>query len=415
MSEQAKIIRRRILMVIPELGFGGAEKSFLHLAQLLSEFHDVSLVVFKRHYAKGNYSKKEEDISLPLIVLDSGVDSGRLGRWHNRLSKLRALKNDADLTISFLTGANILNVVSGGQGSKVVSMRGSRRYDPAFSRLRLLLYEHFVDPLTFKYSDSIIAISEGLSGELRRNVGVATQTKIKTIQLFIDAKQLINSSNDIIEEQISELIAYPVIVAAGRLSPEKGFQNLLHVFAIVRKSVPGAKFLLIGDGPLYKYLKELCEILNLPVSDGKSNVLESAVIFLGYCNNPNRYFRVARLFVMSSIAEGFSNVLLEALAAGIPVIAVNCPWGPRSILWKEPDDVITPYPTVTPTYADYGVLMPRIDQARFHHIWADELVKLLNQPSLVEKYAERGPQRVREFDSQLIVHKWLDVIEELCR
>ena len=89
MPESAKIMRRRILMLIPELGFGGAEKSFLRLARLLSEYHDVSLAVFKRHYASGNYSKEEEDISLSLTVLDSDNSSGQIWSLAQPLEQIK--------------------------------------------------------------------------------------------------------------------------------------------------------------------------------------------------------------------------------------------------------------------------------------------------------------------------------------
>lgn len=415
MPESSKITRRRILMLIPELGFGGAEKSFLRLARFLSEYHDVSLAVFKRHYERGNYSKEEEDIDLPLVVLDSDNSSWRLGRWINRWTRLMALKRDSDVTISFLTGANILNVFTGGQGGKVVSMRGSRRYDPAINRVKLLLYEYLIDPLTFRFADSVVSISEGLSAELKSKLDVITQTKINTIELFFDAEQLIASSNEPIEDDFLALKGSSIILSAGRLSPEKGYYHLIEVFAKVHRKVPGAKLFLIGDGPLYQNLIELCNELSLTVSEGTSYINESAVVFLGYRSNPSRYFRVAQLFILSSLTEAFSNITVEALAAGVPVMATDCPWGPRSILWKRPVDVSTPYPTKVPTYADYGVLMPRIDQEEFQQKWVDELIKCLTEHSTIKNYAELGLERVRQLDERLIAQKWLDVVDEVCK
>jgi glycosyltransferase involved in cell wall biosynthesis len=291
-------------------------------------------------------------------------------------------------------------------------MRGSRRYDPAFNRIKILFYEHLIDPLTFKFSDCVISISEGLSSELRSNVGSITKKKIKTIGLFFDAEQLIASSSEAIEDEILALKGSPIVVSAGRLSQEKGFQHLIKVFSDVHLTMTDAKLILIGDGPLYQSLVEMCQTLNLSVSDGKSSLRESAVIFLGYRSNPCRYFRVAKLFVSSSLTEGFSNVIVEALAAGVPVLATDCPWGPRTILWKNPTDVSTPYPTEFPTYANYGVLMPRIDQVKFQQVWVDELMKLLSQPFVIDEYVEKGFERVNEYDFKQVLNKWLDVIDE---
>ena len=144
-----------------------------------------------------------------------------------------------------------MNVVTEVQGHKVVSMRGSRRYDPSFNRFKLLLYEYFIDPLTFRFADCVVSISEGLSAELKSNLDETTQTKIKTIELFFDAEQLITSSNEPIEDDFLALKGSPTIVSAGRLSPEKGYQQLIKIFAKVHRVVPDAKLFLIGDGPLY--------------------------------------------------------------------------------------------------------------------------------------------------------------------
>ena len=406
------IVRRRILMVIPELGYGGAERSFLSLARLLSEYHDVSIAVFKRHYANGKYAQEKCEVGFPLTVLDADVAINKFGRWMRRLRGLQVLKAEADVTISFLTGANILNVATGGKSRKIVSMRGSRRFDPAFSKFKLFFYEHLIDPLTFRYSDCVIAISEGLSNELKSKIGYKTRKKIRTIELFFDVEQLIKSSDGEIEDKILALKGQPVLISAGRLSPEKGFQSLLHVFAGVRQSIPNAKLILIGDGPLYQTLVDLCKSLNLPISDGESGLYESAVVFLGYRSSPHRYFRVANLFVSSSLTEGFSNIIVEALVTGIPVLATDCPWGPRSILWETPVNVTVPYPTEEPTYADYGVLMPRIDESKYYQVWVDELIKFLVNPTLVGQYLNKGKEKVAQLDSKRIAQKWFEIIDE---
>lgn len=414
-SGASDIVRRRILMIIPELGYGGAEKSFLRLARFLSKYHDVSLTVFKRHYSKGNYSQKEEEIELPLTELDVDKGAGKFSRWMRRWRGLRVLQAKADVTISFLTGANLLNVSTGGQGRKIISVRGSRKYDPLLTPFKKLLYERIIDPFTISCSDLVVSISEGLSRELMAHVGHATSRKIRTINLFFNAEELIAGSTEPIEQEVAALQGHPLIMTAGRMSREKGFQDLIKVFANVRRQIPDARLMLIGDGPLYQTLVEICRSLSLSCSNGRSNIGESAVVFLGYKRNPHRYYRLARFFVLSSHTEAFSNTVVEAMAAGTPVVAADCPWGPRSILWRDPPVLSTPYPTETPTYADYGILMPRIDQERFHQQWSDEIVKLLTQPALIQNYADCGQERVRQLDVRVLAQKWLDIIEEVCR
>ena len=100
-----------------------------------------------------------------------------------------------------------------------------------------------------------------------------------------------------------------------------------------------------------------------------NNIENSSVLFIGYRKNPCRYFKFANCFVLSSLTEGFSNTILEALATGIPIIAVNSPWGPRSILSKYPKNITEPYPTKQTTETDYGFLMPRIDLVEYEEEW----------------------------------------------
>ena len=406
--------RYKILMLIPELGYGGAEKSFLRLGNFLSAYHNVQIAVFKRYYAKGDYTQSDDELTLPLTILDNEEHIGRFSRWKNRWKKLRELKKESDVTISFLTGANILNASIHSKCKTVVSMRGSRRFDPHFSFLKRLLYELILDPFTFMFSDKIISVSEGLTHELRRYVPSRTKQKIQTIEVFVNAQELISLANSPIENDIANLKGQPIVIGAGRLSPEKGFQYLIPVFSKVYNRIPNSKLILIGDGPQYQDLIKLCERLKLPYTNNNTNYESSAVIFLGYRKDPLRYFHVAKIFVLSSLTEGFPNGIIEALAAGTYVVSTDCPWGPRSVLCNEPKDIKTPYPTTMAKEVDYGVLMPRIDDEKFNSIWVDKLNSVLLNTKFDNNDREVRHKRVYELDMEHIGKKWLKLIDELC-
>ena len=114
----------------------------------------------------------------------------------------------------------------------------------------------------------------------------------------------------------------PHIIAAGRLSKQKGFDLLLEAMALVRKRVPGAHLTFLGEGPLDSELKAQTERLGLT----------DAVCFAGFQSNPYPYFKHADVFVLSSRYEGMPSVLLEALALGTFVVATDCPGGVREVL-----------------------------------------------------------------------------------
>jgi glycosyltransferase involved in cell wall biosynthesis len=113
----------------------------------------------------------------------------------------------------------------------------------------------------------------------------------------------------------------PHVVAAGRLSREKGFDVLLDAMAIAVKRIPSLQLTILGAGPLELELKkQACEL-----------GLTGAVRFLGFQSNPWPHMRHADLFVLSSRYEGLPNALLEALALGTPVVASDCPGAIREI------------------------------------------------------------------------------------
>jgi len=124
--------------------------------------------------------------------------------------------------------------------------------------------------------------------------------------------------------------AIPVIhlVAVGRMVPVKGFELLIEALALCRD--PRLRLTLLGEGPLRKELETLAA----------SRGVAGQVRFAGFQKNPYPFFAQADAFVLSSRFEGFPNVVLEALACGIPVIAAPAPGGVREILKGVGDCVI---------------------------------------------------------------------------
>lgn len=131
------------------------------------------------------------------------------------------------------------------------------------------------------------------------------------------------------EEQMREPVdhpwlldkAEPVLIAAGRLAPWKGFTDLIQAAAILKKHRP-FKLIILGDGPQRSELSRLVQDLGL----------SDQVYLHGYVSNPLKYFARADVFVLSSLSEGLGNVLVEALMAGCTVVSNDCPTGPREVL-----------------------------------------------------------------------------------
>jgi len=185
------------------------------------------------------------------------------------------------------------------------------------------LYRRF-----YKRADRVICLSDTMQRDLVENFNVPIE---KTVRIY----------NPVDAERIRELAALggspysgagPNVVAAGRLSAEKGFDLLLAAFSKVIKQFPQAELTILGDGPLkHDLMKQV-----------QDHELGGNVRFRGFESNPWRYFKHADLFVLPSRYEGLPNVVLEALALAKPIVATDCPGGIKEIQTSDPEMILVP-------------------------------------------------------------------------
>lgn len=186
-------------------------------------------------------------------------------------------------------------------GSKLASWWKKNLYGSSFSSL-----------------DGIFAVSSGVAQDFQKH----TQSTVPawTIPNPIDAKSIREMAKVPVNHPFLQNDA-PFFLASGRLVPQKDFPTLMRAFALVRKDIP-SRLAILGEGPERKNLEALAQALGI----------EQDLCMPGYVDNPFPWVAQARAFVLSSCFEGFGNVIAEALALGVPVVATDCPFGPREIL-----------------------------------------------------------------------------------
>jgi len=174
------------------------------------------------------------------------------------------------------------------------------------------LYRRF-----YKISDKIICQSDSMLIDLVQNFGVPRE---KTVRIYnpVDVQRIKRLADSAPSPYSGP---GPHLVSAGRLCNQKGFDVLLDAMAVVRQTFPGAHLTILGDGPLEAGLEAQRDRLGL----------REAVHFAGFQPNPYPYFKHADLLVLASRYEGLPNVVLEALALGVPVVATDCPGGIQEI------------------------------------------------------------------------------------
>jgi glycosyltransferase involved in cell wall biosynthesis len=167
----------------------------------------------------------------------------------------------------------------------------------------------------------------------------------------------------------------PLVVACGRLKPLKGFAHLIEALAEVRKSVP-AHLWIVGEGDERASLERKIRRLGL----------QSCVRLLGFRQNPYMYMAAADVFVLSSLYEGFGNVIVEAMACGTPVVATDCPYGPREIIRDGEDGLL-----VEPSSAQS---------------LARGILRVLGDAELKKRLSEKGSARARDFEAKSIADRY---------
>jgi len=229
-------------------------------------------------------------------------------------------------------------------------------------------------------ADLAVAVSEGVADNLRE-LGFPEQ-RIAVVTNGTDAEALSAKAR---EPAPIPMPARPCVVALGRLSPQKAFDNLVRAHAqVVRASRRPHQLLIIGEGPERNALTDL--VAELGVSD--------TVTMAGFLDNPFPLLAQADLFVLSSRWEGHPLVLAEALLLGVPVVATDCVAGPRELLRG----------------GELGRLVPVEDVSALATAMADELARTGSSDPTGARPASIAPEAL---DPQTAADEHRNLLEQL--
>ncbi len=173
---------------------------------------------------------------------------------------------------------------------------------------------------SYHRADAVIAPSKGVRDDLIETLALPHE-KISVIYNPVITKQLEQWRQEPVEHPWLAEKSIPVILAVGRLAYPKNYPLLIRAFALVREQL-SARLLILGEGELRAEIEQLVAQLGL----------SEWVSMPGFDPNPFRYMARADVLALTSVREGFPNVLVQAMACGCPVVSTDCPSGPREIL-----------------------------------------------------------------------------------
>jgi glycosyltransferase involved in cell wall biosynthesis len=352
--------RINVLLLITELNVGGAERVVEQIATgLLSKNRYRVLVACL--YDAGPIA---DDITAAGVRV---VDLGMRGKWDAwvvyRLFRLLR-SEEIHVLHAHLFHANLLGVIAGKMAGVPVIVATRQSVDIGGR------WREWINHWAMRLPDKVVAVSE----EVRQAENLRSRTESSKI-ITIPNSVPFQVFDNVNQSKVSRLRrnwdfdnGIPVIGTVGRFVEPKGYPHLLDAMVRIQAHLPDVKVLLVGDGVLRRPMEEKAEALGL----------SDAVIFTGIRRDVPEILALLDVFVLPSLWEGLPIALLEAMAAGLPVVATRVGGVPEVVV-----DGVT------------GLLVPPRDPEAL----SEAILTLLQDPDLRQKMGQAGQDRVREYFS----------------
>lgn len=358
----------RIALFTVSLEVGGAERVFVTLANGFAEHgHSVQVVLMKPEGAL------RKELSPTVRIVD--LRTYRI--WRTVLPLARYLRRERpDAMLSTLSQPNLIAILAKRLARVPTRVVVREANTPTREFGGAIKFKDRIVPAliarVYRDADAIVAVSRGVQADLIRLTRLP-ETRVPCIYNPVITQELLQKREAVVEHPWFTEGAPPVVLAVGRLTALKDFPTLLRAFAQLHAP---ARLLILGEGEQRAGLEQLAQQLGIA----------ERVQLPGYEPNPFRYMRRASVFVLSSRCEGLPNALIQAMACGCPVVATDCPSGPREILAD----------------GKYGALVPVGD--------VDALADAILQ-GLQGRIPHAPPEWLQQFEESHITEQYLRVLE----
>ena len=234
----------------------------------------------------------------------------------------------------------------------------------------------------YKKYDKILTICDTMRDEFVEILGM-DKTKVELVYNPINLEIIRKKAEDV-NPKYGNYLKEDYFLQVSRLTQQKQPEHLVDIYYKLKQRGIKEKLYFIGNGEKVKLIKQKIKEYNL----------ENDVILLGQIENPYPFFKNAKLFVHTAKYEGLPTVLLESLAFGTPVVAYDCPTGPKDILGEN---------------SEYGELIPLNDKDMF----VEKVYELMNNNKKYENYRKLSFVRANDFSMESNKIKLKELIEKI--
>jgi glycosyltransferase involved in cell wall biosynthesis len=335
--------QKHIAILAGSLDGGGAEKALLRLAKAFSNKGcRIDFLIFSKDPQIYNHSNNIRVIAVdpsPLFTLFKYFIHLPLktsmivciSLFIKNRKKIRSLpniinyltENNPDVFISSITVHDLISMWAKfflkGDTQFVIRLANSVEWSK-FSKDFLERQYQYLIRRWYPKADKIISVSQGLADEIAELSGMP-DSDIHTINNPVDNRRINELASQEINDPWFQGDGPPIIISTARLHPQKDYPTLIKAFWILREKID-ARLLILGEGSEHDKIVKMIE----------SYGMQNSVRLLGYQKNPHAYVARSDVFVLSSLWEGFSNSLIEALSCGTKIVSTNCKHGTKEIL-----------------------------------------------------------------------------------
>lgn len=303
--------------LISSLAGGGAEGVCVNVAnRLVEQGWDINLVVLHSHNAA--YIDR---VSTKVNLIELGVNHARhaffpLRKYIQQHKPEKVLVFNYELTVLMILLRSVFRYNFKLLARNINTMSAKREQAKQAEFWRRRVVTPLIDSFYFK-ADHVINQCKAMEQDLLR---VYPQLKDKTSVIYNPvAKHVEDYANT---HDLTKIGKEDYFLCVGRLEKQKAFHYAIQAFAEVVKVYPQMRLKIVGKGSLEKDLKQLALDLNVT----------NSIDFEGFQKNMIPYYTKARATILTSLYEGFPNVLIESIVLGTPVVAFDCPSGPSEII-----------------------------------------------------------------------------------